>query len=106
MFALRILGHSWYQSHSPAGIASCQDLQKATIYSTRDAAEEDAILLGAAWPSTLSKLVVKRLRKVRIQRRTSRVVEWKTVMRGGVKAPAPARTTIDCEWVMRYVVKR
>lgn len=106
MFALRIVGDAWYCGSTGAGPISANSLGDAMHYDTRAEAESDLLLFVTRHPRYIGKVVVKPIRAVRVQERRARVVEWKERVRGGKKTRVPAKTVIDCEWAVRYVVKR
>lgn len=106
MFALRVVGLSWYSGPNVfGGPTVTADLQGAVIYKGRAAVEEAALLLASACPYYLGKLAVRRIRHIRVQKRTARVVEWEERTKDGKKVRVPAKTVIDREWVGRYITK-
>jgi hypothetical protein len=106
MFALRLIGDAWYCGFMNGGPISANKLDDARHFDTREEVESELVLFAARCPRYIGKLSVKRIRAVRVQKRTAHVAEWKVVKRGGRETRVPARTIMNCEWVTRYVVKR
>ena len=106
MFALRVVGDSWYCATNGSGPISANKLDDARHFDSRAEAESELLLFVAKCPYYIGKVVVKPIRAVRMQKRTARVLEWKERIKSGKKVRVPAKTVMDCEWVTRYVVKR
>jgi hypothetical protein len=106
MYAVRLMGHSWFQGQNAKGVACNKDLQKAMIFETLEKAETAAMFFTSTNPLWIGKVTVKRLKQVRIQSRIARVLEWKQVKnRKGETINVAAKTTISRVSVKRYVVK-
>lgn len=60
MYAIRLIGNSWYRSHAPDSVGSSRSLNEAMLYATEEGATTAAMILTMAHPQWM--------RKVRIQR--------------------------------------
>ncbi len=64
MYALRLIGHTWYKSHDATSIGSANSLDNATIYETAEEAETAAMILTTAHADWMRKVRVCRVRVV------------------------------------------
>jgi len=67
VFAIRLIGSSWYASHTKSAIAS-GDIDKATLYPTRDQAMSAILILTSMWPDWIGKVQIRRVRKINYQK--------------------------------------
>lgn len=68
MYAIRIVGLSWYQFHDSYKCMTGADLQKATFYKTREEAERVALLVAVKFPQWMGKLRINKIKVLRIQK--------------------------------------
>lgn len=67
MFAIRLIGNSWYINHDRSAIATTTDLNdgRVRLYKGRFEAQTAAVVLTAAWPNWIQKVKIVRVRSVR-----------------------------------------
>lgn len=68
MYAIRLVGNSWYTSHHRLGLYTDPHLNGAKLFPCREDAVTAAMLLAVAFPTWLAGLRVVKVKKLRIQK--------------------------------------
>jgi hypothetical protein len=107
MYAIRAKAVGWYKRGTALDQPRMGKLEDATLYASREAALSDTMLLATSRPRFLGCLVVRRLRRVRVQVRKAVVTEWAEGPRkhGGSVGPTkvPFKIKITRRTLWKYI---